>query len=188
MTGSTKSLPHRSTTAALITSALFTALIAVLAQVAVPLPFSPIPLTGQVVGVLLAAALLDRRSALLCVTAYLLLGAAGAPVFSMARGGFYILTGPSGGYLWGFIPAVFCVNLIIEKTRSESVAANAAAMLAALLIIYTSGLLQLNAIMGYTLIQGFLVGIAPFIPLDLLKVALAAWLSARVSRSLNNLY
>ncbi len=75
--------------------ALFTALISVLAQFSIPQPFSPVPFTGQIFGVLLAGAILGSSSGLICILAYLLLGAAGIPpVFAMAKGGLHILFGP----------------------------------------------------------------------------------------------
>jgi biotin transport system substrate-specific component len=165
-------------------SALFTALIAVLAQIAVPLPFSPVPLTGQVIGVMLAGALLGSRAGTLSITAYLLLGAAGVPVFSMGRGGFYMISGPTGGYLWGFIPAVYFAGLIMEKVENPSVYRTAAAMLTALSFIYLGGALQLGLIMRYNLWQTLLAGVIPFLPLDLLKAFLAAFLARLIKKSL----
>ncbi len=165
-------------------SALFTALIAVLAQVAIPLPFSPVPFTGQVIGVMLAGGLLGSRAGLLSIVAYLLLGAAGAPVFSLARGGFYMLTGPKGGYLWGFIPAVFFIGLIMEKTSEPAFLRTAAAMLTALGFIYILGGLQLGLIMRYSLWQVLITGVFPFLPLDLLKAVLAAFLAKQIKTSL----
>ncbi len=176
--------PNRYLIQKLTLSALFTALIAILAQVAVPLPFSPIPFTGQVAGVLLAGALLDRRTAVLSITAYLLLGAAGAPVFSLARGGIYMLTGPTGGYLWGFIPAVFFAASLIEKKEQPSVYRAAVAMLTALTLIYLCGGIQLGLIMGYSLGQILLVGVIPFLPLDLIKAALAIFLAKQIQKNL----
>lgn len=165
-------------------SALFTALIAVLAQIAVPLPFSPVPLTGQVIGVMLAGALLGSRAGTLSITAYLLLGAAGAPVFSMGRGGFYMISGPTGGYLWGFIPAVYFAGLIMEKVENPSILRTAAAMLTALSFIYLGGALQLGLIMRYNLWQTMLAGVIPFLPLDLAKAFLAVFLARLIKKSL----
>lgn len=164
--------------------ALFTAIIAVLAQVAVPLPFSPVPLTGQVIGVMLAAVLLGSRAGVLTIIAYLLLGAAGAPVFSMARGGFHMLTGPTGGYLWGFIPAAYFAGRITEKVKEPSLCRTTSAMLIALVCIYACGGLQLGMIMRYTFNQVALSGIIPFLPLDLLKIGLAAILAGQVEKAL----
>ncbi len=161
-------------------SALFTALIAILAQIAVPLPFSPVPFTGQVIGILLAGLLLGRRAAVLAVTAYLLLGASGAPVFSLARGGLYMLTGPTGGYLWGFVPAVYITASIIKDNELSSIYRTALAMISALAIIYICGAAQLSLIMGYSAGQALLVGVIPFLPLDLFKAALAIFLGRQI--------
>jgi len=166
-------------------TALFTALIAILAQFAIPVPFSPVPFTGQVIGVLVAGTLLGKRSALLSITAYLLLGAAGAPVFSLGRGGLHMLTGPSGGYLWGFIPAVYIIGLIVEHSRPLSLYKMTASMLLALSFIYLFGALQLSLIMQYSLGQVLAVGVLPFIPLDLLKVIMAIFLSLQIKKSLH---
>ncbi len=165
-------------------SALFTALIAVLAQLAVPVPFSPVPFTGQVLGVFMAVNLLGKRAGLLSVSAYLALGAAGAPVFSLARGGLHMLTGPSGGYLWGFIPAVYIIGLIMEKKGGPALFINGAAMLVGLAVIYICGALQLSLIMGYSAYQAIIVGILPYLPFDLLKAFLAAYLGLQLKRKL----
>ncbi len=165
-------------------SALFTALTAVLAQFAIPVPFSPVPFTGQIIGVFLAGSLLGKRAGLLSITAYLLLGAAGAPVFSLARGGLHILMGPSGGYLWGFIPAVYIIGLIAERISRPTIFSSAGAMLAALAVIYFCGALQLAFIMGYNIYQAVLVGVLPFLPLDLVKAFLAAYLGLELKKKL----
>lgn len=167
-------------------SALFTALIAVLAQVAIPIPFSPVPVTGQVIGVMLAGSLLGSRAGLLSIIAYLLLGAAGAPVFSLARGGLYIIAGPTGGYLLGFIPAVYITGRILEKVEQPSALRTLGAMLIALGLIYLFGGIQLGLIMRYSFTQVILTGIAPFLIPDLFKAALAAFLSIRIKASLHN--
>ncbi len=165
-------------------SALFTALIAVLAQISIPLPFSPVPFTGQVLGVMLAASLLGSKAAVLSVGAYLMLGAAGAPVFSLARGGMHILSGPTGGYLWGFIPAVFIAGIILEKSNRPSLYRRITAMLSALFMIYLLGTLQLSLVMGYSIPQAILIGVAPFLVFDLLKAALVVVLSTQIAKSL----
>jgi len=167
-------------------SALFTALIAVFAQVAIPLPFSPVPLTGQVVGVMFAGAVLGSRAGVLSIIAYLLLGAAGAPVFSLARGGLYILTGPTGGYLLGFIPAVYLAGWIIERAVQPTIYRTAGAMLIALGLIYLCGGIQLGLIMRYNFTQVLLTGVIPFLIPDLLKTALAVFLSIQVKTSLQH--
>ena len=168
----------------LILVSLFTALIAVLAQVAVPLPFSPVPVTGQLMAVLLAGTLLGGKGAFLAVLAYLLLGAAGAPVFSAGRGGLFILLGPTGGYLWGFLPAAYLSGRLQEGSSSPGPVRMLAAMTLGLSFVYLMGMLQLALVMGYSAGQAFLAGVAPFIPADIMKIALAAVLGARIRKSL----
>ncbi len=174
----------RLTTAQLALSAFFVALIAVLAQVAVPLPFSPVPFTGQVIGVFLTGILLPKRAALLTILAYLLIGAAGIPVFSMARGGLYMLTGPSGGYLFGFIPAVLVISLLLKNTEYPSFRQLLAAMLPALGFIYLTGTLQLGFLMQFSIKQALLAGVVPFILFDLVKMVIAALLGRQIKKSL----
>ncbi len=170
-------------------SSLFTAIIAILAQLAVPVPFSPVPVTGQVIGVFLTGALLGRKAGTLAVFAYLLLGAAGVPVFSMGRGGLHMLTGPGGGYLWGFIPAVFLIGFLLENIEQPSYFRLFTVMLASLGLIYLCGTMQLALVMGYTTEQALLTGVIPFLPFDLLKITAAIFLTIRIKKSLarNNL-
>ncbi len=175
---------NRSLTARLTISAIFTALIAILAQFAVPLPFSPVPVTGQTIGVILAALLLDKRTATISIFAYLLLGTAGAPVFSMARGGIYMITGPTGGYLWGFLPAVYLASMIAGLNQKFSIPKAVLGAIVAMSVIYLSGSLQLSLIMGYSPLQSFMVGVLPFLAADLIKTGLAVFLALQIYKSL----
>jgi len=170
--------------ARLTVCALFVALIAVLAQVAIPVPFSPVPFTGQVVGVLITGALLGPKAGVLTIVAYLLLGAAGAPVFSMARGGIYMLTGPTGGYLWGFIPAVAVTGQLIKLSTKPSGIHTALLMIPAIISIYLFGALQLGLLMQYSIKQVLLVGVLPFIAFDLMKIVISAILSREIKKNL----
>lgn len=164
--------------------ALVTALISVLAQLSLPLPFSPVPLTGQLIGVFLAGALLGGKNAFLALLAYLTLGVAGAPVFSYGRGGPGILFGPSGGYLWGFLPGAFCCGKLLEKVDSPGLIRTAAAMLSCLGCTYLAGTVQLALLMGYRAKAALLAGVVPFFPADLIKIAVAAAASIKIKKSL----
>lgn len=172
--------------AKLTVCALFAALIAVLAQLAIPVPFSPVPFTGQVVGVLITGALLGPKAGVITIAAYLLLGAAGAPVFSMARGGIYMLTGPTGGYLWGFIPAVAVTGQLLKISTKPSSLYTALLMIPAIFFIYLFGALQLGILMQYSIKQVILLGILPFLPFDLAKLVIAALLSSKIKMSLDH--
>ena len=163
--------------------ALITALIAVLARLSIPLPFSPVPVTGQLIGIFLAGLLLGGKNGFLAVLAYLLLGAAGAPVFSYGLGGPGVLFGPSGGYLWGFLPGVYLCGRLLENQDLPGFARSAAAMLACLGCTYLVGTAQLALVMGYSTAEALLAGVLPFFPADLAKIAFAATVGARLKKA-----
>lgn len=165
--------------------ALVTALIAVLARLSVPLPFSPVPVTGQMIGVFLAGLLLGGKNGSLAVLAYLLLGVAGAPVFSHGLGGPGVLFGPSGGYLWGFLPGVYTGGRLLENKQKPAFLYTAAAMLACMGCTYLAGTVQLALVMGYNTAEALLAGVLPFLPADLAKIALAAAAGVKIKKSLS---
>ena len=92
----------------MILSGLFAAITALLAQISIPLPFSPVPITGQTFAVFLTGAVLGGRWGALSMLLYIFLGAIGLPVFHNAQGGLHIVLGPTGGYLWGLCLAATC--------------------------------------------------------------------------------
>ncbi len=146
--------------------------ISLLARVAIPLPFSPVPITGQTFAVLLVGALLGSRRGGLVVLLYLLEGVAGLPFFAGGAGGPARLAGPTGGYLIGFVVAAFAVGLLAERGWDRRVWSTAAAMLVGNTIIYAFGLLWLERFVGAGKVLS--LGLLPFIPGDLLKLGLAA--------------
>lgn len=147
------------------------ALIALAAQVRIPLPFSPVPVTGQTFAVLLVAAALGRLG-LASVIAYLVEGALGLPVF--AGGGFGVATivGPTGGYLIGFALAVALIGSAAERGWDRHLLTALAAMLLGEIAIYVCGLTWLARFpLSVPLLDA---GLIPFIPGDLVKMVLAA--------------
>ncbi len=166
----------------LILSGLFAAIVALLAQLSIPLPFSPVPLTGQTFGVFLAGSILGARWSALSFFVYILLGAVGLPVFHNFQGGLHIVLGPTGGYLWGFILGGYLLGKIGQ--RGDSYINMAAGMLICLMVIYTTGVMWLSFVSGLPISQALLIGVLPFIPLDLIKLAAAAALGLQVRRRL----
>lgn len=151
-------------------------LIALCAQLAIGWP---IPVTGQTFAVLMIGALLGAKRASLSVLIYIMEGAAGLPVFSQGRGGFLVLLGPTGGYLVGFVFAVYIVGLLAERGWDRRIGTTVLAMVFGNMAIYTFGLFWLCCLvyMGKLPISAdkiLTVGLYPFIPGDLLKIALAA--------------
>lgn len=147
-------------------------IIGLLAQVSVWLPFSPIPVSGQTLAVLMMAALLGRNRAVMCVFAYLAQGAAGMPVFAAGRGGLAVLFGPTGGYLFGFIAAAYVAGSLAQIGWDRKVASTILAMILASAAMYACGLLWLGFFVGAKNALAF--GLYPFVIGDLLKITIAA--------------
>lgn len=145
--------------------------IALSAQVAVPL--WPVPVTGQTFAVLMIAALLGCRRGCCAVLAYITEGAAGLPVFAHARAGFAVLSGPTAGYLAGFIAAACIVGMLAEKGWDRRIGTTILVMVFGNIAIYVFGLLWLCCLMGVkrTVLTA---GLYPFILGDLMKIMLAA--------------
>ncbi len=150
----------------------FSLLVALSAQVAIPLPFTPVPVTLQTLMVLATGALLGSRRGAAAIILYIAEGAAGLPVFAMGASGPAHLAGPLGGYLVGFVAAAFLAGLISERGWDRGGLLAFAGLAIADLAIYVPGLLWLGAFTGFSrvLVQGAL----PFLVADLLKAAACA--------------
>ncbi len=147
-------------------------LIGLCAHVKVLLPFSPVPVTGQTFAVLIIGALLGGHRGCLAVFAYIIEGAAGLPVFALGAGP-AVLLGPTGGYLFGFIPAVYITGRLAEKGWDRRIGTTILAMVFGNLVIYTFGLFWLCCLTGFNTIV-LSMGLYPFIVGDLVKIVLAA--------------
>jgi biotin transport system substrate-specific component len=148
-------------------------LIGLCAQVAIWLPVSAVPITGQTFAVLMLGALLGARRGSLAAVAYLVEGAAGLPVFASARAGLPILLGPTGGYLVGFAAAAYVTGTLAERGWDRRAWSTILAMALGNVAIYACGLMWLSCLTGVS--RALLVGgLYPFIPGDVLKIALAA--------------
>ncbi len=150
---------------ALVGSALLTV------SAKIQIPFWPVPMTMQTFAVLVIGITYGSRLGAATVALYLAEGAAGLPVFA-GGGGIAYLAGPTAGYLFGFVIAAALVGWLAEHGWDRKASTTAAAMLLGNLVIYVSGLLWLGTIVGYGKV--FAVGMLPFLPGDVLKLALAA--------------
>jgi len=147
------------------------ALVAAAAQVAVPIPGTPVPMTLQPLAVLIVGGLLGPGLGALSLILYLALGAAGLPVFTpIGLPGFARLIGPTGGYLLAYPVAASAVGRI--ATTDASLARLALATVAGLVLIHLGGLAQLAILTGdWSTAARF--GTIPFLLGDLLKLVLA---------------
>ena len=169
-------------TSLLVTAALMTALIAVCAQVSMPLP--PVPASMSIFAVLLCGALLGPRWAICAVGSYVFMGAIGLPVFAGFHGGPNVLFGPSGGYLVGYILCAGAVGFLAGKLPRR-VLPLFAAMVLALPLCYLPGMLWMKFITRTDWFSAAVAGIIVFLPSDLVKALLAAMLAARLKKTLS---
>jgi biotin transport system substrate-specific component len=146
--------------------------LALCAQLAIRLPFSPVPITAQTFAVLILGALLGSRRGALSVAVYLAEGVAGLPFFAGGGSGPLWLLGPTGGYLAGFVAAAWVVGWLSERLSDGSMASSLVVMLAGNATIYLFGLPWLAR---FVAADGALsLGLLPFLPGDLIKIGLAA--------------
>lgn len=148
-----------------------TLFIALSAQLAIPLPFTPVPVTGQTLAVLLTGVLLGSHRAGWCLLMYLAEGVAGLPVFAGGTAGIVHLFGPTGGYLLGFVPAAFLTGRLAERGWDRRFGTAFAAMLLGNLAIYLFGLPWLAYFVGAD--KALALGLLPFVPGDVFKLLLA---------------
>jgi biotin transport system substrate-specific component len=152
----------------------FSLFVALSAQVAVPLPWTPVPLTGQTFAVLLTGALLGSRLGALALVAYLFEGAVGLPFFRGGNGGaHYLLFSPTAGYLFAYPVAAYVTGLLAERGWDRRYLSAAAAMALGSLVILLGGWAWLAALTG-SASGAFRLGVLPFLAGDVVKVALAA--------------
>lgn len=162
------------------------------AQIRIPVPWSPVPVTGQTFAVLLASVVLGRWWGGISLALYAGLGAAGLPWFNGGAGGISILAGPTGGYIIGFILAALFLGHFTDKyIRSRSFFSMLGLMLFAnFVLIYIPGLIQLHfwlsLVMGeaVTLSQLLMMGTIPFIAGDITKAMAAAAIARGITPKL----
>lgn len=168
-------------------AALFAGITAVCAQIAFPLPLSPVPFTGQTLAVALTATVLGGRYGALAMTIYALLGAVGARVFAEFSGGLHVILGPTGGFIIGFIVAAFVSGKLIESRANLSIIWAFFANAVGLIIIFIFGMVQLKFVANLTWSQATMAGVIPFIPTGILKLILASMLGIAIRRRLMKL-
>jgi biotin transport system substrate-specific component len=154
--------------------------VALSAQIVVPVPFSPVPMTLQPLAVLVVGGLLGGAAGLGALLLYIALGMAGLPVFAGGGSGVARLLGPTGGYLLAFPVAAWITGILATRVFAPNRALGSVRVLQVLLacalamvIIHVGGVAQL-ALLGGDPSLAFRVGFVPFLTGDLIKVGLAA--------------
>jgi biotin transport system substrate-specific component len=167
--------------------------IALLAQIAIPVPGSPVPVTGQTLAVLLIGTTYGARLGVLTFATYLLAGVAGAPIFApsatSANHGIDRLIGATGGYLVGMLVASLVLGYLADRKADQKFRTSFPALLLGDAIIFTFGLLWLQQTLDLSWSKTIAAGFTPFILGEALKIAITAtslpliW--RRISRTLN---
>jgi biotin transport system substrate-specific component len=155
----------------MVYASLFAALTAVGAFLAIPI--GPVPIVLQNMFVFLAGLLLGGRWGLASVGVYLLAGACGLPVFAGGLGGISRFIGPTGGYLIGYLPAVFLIGTMSQKANPQIIS-DVLAMICGTLVLYACGISWLKIVTGMSPAKALALGMYPFLIGDALKIAAAA--------------
>jgi biotin transport system substrate-specific component len=165
-----------------LTQALFVvggvAFISALAQISIPVPGSPVPVTGQTLGVLLIGTTYGARLGLITFATYLLAAIAGAPIFAPSETlpsyGLARLTSATGGYLVGMLVASFVLGLLADRKADQKFRTSYLALLTGTVIIFAFGLTWLHFSLDLTWEKTISAGLAPFIFGEALKIAITA--------------
>ena len=148
-------------------------LVATLAQSTIPLPFTPVPLTGQTFAVLLVGAALGSKRGLASMILYTVEGAIGLPFFAGGASGWHVLVGATAGYLLGFIIAAYVIGLLAERGLERNVRTSFVPFFVGTLVIYFFGVAWLSIVFG-SLSKAIVAGLLPFVIGDIIKLILAA--------------
>ncbi|MDO4619404.1 MAG: biotin transporter BioY [Lachnospiraceae bacterium] len=155
----------------MVSVAVMAAVICILTPLSVPI--GPIPISLANFIILLTVYILGTKKAFLSVLIFLLIGLAGAPVFSGFQGGIAKLAGPTGGFLIGYLPMVLIAGAFIEKSRRKLLLSMAGMMIATA-VLYALGTAWFVSLTGKTLAAALALCVTPFIVLDLAKMLVVA--------------
>ncbi len=190
-------MTERNRTKHLVLCSFFAALTGICSIVSIPLPFSPVPVNLALLSVYMAGGLLGARSGAASQLVYLLLGAAGVPVFHNLTGGLAILTGPTGGFIAGYVAAAFLVGAFYQRSLAikkgdvtASYSQNTAliiGLLTGLTACYTLGTLWFMYTSGAGLASALLLCVVPFLPGDALKILAAFFLIRKLHPLVNKI-
>lgn len=139
----------------------------------IPLPFTPVPITGQTFAILLAGATLGLRAGAASQLLYLAMGIVGVPFFAGGSSGWEVVTGPTVGYLVGFVAAAAVVGRLAERRQDRKVVSAIPAFLAGSAVIYLFGMAGLMAVARMTAVDAFTLGVVPFLIGDGIKAVAA---------------
>lgn len=164
----------------MIVCGVFAAVLAILAQISIALPFSPIPFTMQTFGVFLIAAVLGWKRGFISLMVYILLGIIGVPVFAAYSAGPTVLFGKTGGFIIAFPFMALIIGYTSEKYKKTVYVS--ISMVLALFLCYCIGTLQFSVITNIPLSKSIAFTVIPYIPLDCVKIVMATLIGVQIKR------
>ncbi len=162
---------------------LMSAVICVMAPWAIPLPFSPVPLSLATFSIYFGLWVLGGKKGMVSTSIYLLLGVVGMPVFSGFTGGIGKLLGPTGGYLCGYLLLAVIGGFFLERF-DRRLLPSICGMVLGTIICYIVGTLWLTYQTGISFLSALSLGVLPYLPGDIIKFVLAMLLGRRVQKRL----
>lgn len=162
---------------------LMTAVLCILGPIALNIPISPVPISLGFLGIYFICSVLGMKLGTLSVAAYLLLGLAGLPVFTNFTGGPGKLFGPTGGYLIGYVFMALICGLFVDKGGGRMVFV-LTGMVLGTAVGYLFGTVWLAYQQSVGFVQALFLGVIPYIPVDLIKLALGVTLGSQLRRRL----
>lgn len=160
---------------------VFACLTGIFAQLRFYLPYTPVPVTGQVFAVLLSGVILGKWYGGMSQGIYAVLGAAGIPWFSEGTAGIKIIFGVTGGYIIGFVFASLVIGWFTDTyLRSRSFAGLFTLMVLGISIIYIFGVIHLSIVLGADIQKAIELGAVPFIGIDIYKALIASAIAAAI--------
>lgn len=146
--------------------------LALLSQISIPLPFTPVPMTLQTFGVFLLGGLLERRRAWMSIAAYLIQGTSGIPVFAGGVSNPLWILDCKAGFLLSFLPAVLCISFLLRKNNKKNIYYIIFCLTIGQMLIFIIGSSWLSFYVGF--VKAVQFGIVPFISGAALKILMAA--------------
>lgn len=164
----------------LILTAIFAAVIAVIAPITIPT--GVVPFTLSLFAIFLCGSILPPLSAVLATLVYITLGTVGLPVFSMYSGGFSKLIGPTGGFIWAYPFMVLVIALSVRLLKKRNILSLSVGMAVSMIICYTFGTLWYCHLTGAAIIAGLTICVLPYIVFDIIKAAVAIVIAMALNR------
>ena len=180
-----QNLKYNSKVLFLVQSALFAAILCILSPLAIPI--GPIPITLGVFAVMFTGVVLDWKRASVAVLVYILIGVIGLPVFSGGNSGPGVIAGPTGGYLWAYVPMAAIIAALGGKPQERELTEDLqtiGACLLSMIVLYVLGTFQFTLVADSTWGHALAVCVYPFVLLDAGKAVCATLLGVRIRRRL----